>query len=187
MNKLLGFGLLFALLLFVSVSSVTVKKAFAISFSNGPCPSGEARDYMGVCYPIKECKASISAQPGSCTQSGKYAGCPSGQIKDYAGICFKESEAKVCPTCAPGSAAAAEKPSNSPPRIEAIKIPPPAEKPTSTPKIEAEKSTPFLKEVEKMKAAPHPKCHSGSYAQWITSQSKWVCFPRHIHGGYGGL
>ncbi|MGA9151860.1 MAG: hypothetical protein WBZ36_14880 [Candidatus Nitrosopolaris sp.] len=169
MNKLLWFGLLFALLLFVSVSSVTVKKAFAISFSNGPCPSGEARDYMGVCYPIKECKASISAQPGSCTQSEKYAGCPSGQIKDWAGICFKESEAKACPTCAPGSAAAAEKPSTSPP------------------KIEAEKSTPFLKDVEKMKAAPHPKCHSGSYAQWITSQSKWVCFPRHIHGGYGGL
>ncbi|MGC2574097.1 MAG: hypothetical protein WA364_21495 [Candidatus Nitrosopolaris sp.] len=85
--------------------------------------------------PLKECKASISAQPGSCTQSEKYAGCPSGQIKDWAGICFKESEAKACPTCAPGSAAAAEKPSTSTPKIEPIKIPPPAEKPRSSPEM----------------------------------------------------
>ncbi|MGA9153569.1 MAG: hypothetical protein WBZ36_23565, partial [Candidatus Nitrosopolaris sp.] len=47
MNKLLGFGLLFAILVLVSVSSVTVKKASAIYFGNGACASGEARDYMG--------------------------------------------------------------------------------------------------------------------------------------------
>ena len=66
MNKLLGFGLLFSVLVLVSVSSVTVKKASAIYFGNGPCPSGEARDYMGVCYPVKECKASLFEAAGTC-------------------------------------------------------------------------------------------------------------------------
>jgi hypothetical protein len=98
--------LLFTVLL-LSVSSISyMKKAIAA----GECPAGQAKDWAGVCYPLKECKASMFAQPGTCTQAEKYAGCPSGQIKDWAGICFKESEAKACPTCAPGSAAAAEKP-----------------------------------------------------------------------------
>jgi hypothetical protein len=67
MNKLLGFGLLFAILVLVSVYSVTVKKASAIYFGNGVCPSGEARDYLGICFPIKECKSSLFARPGSCS------------------------------------------------------------------------------------------------------------------------
>ena len=67
MNKLFGFGLLFAILVLISVSSVTVKKASAIYFGNGACPSGEARDYMGICFPIKECKSSLFARPGSCS------------------------------------------------------------------------------------------------------------------------
>jgi hypothetical protein len=127
------------------------------------------------------------AQPGTCTQSEKYAGCPFGQIKDWAGICFKESEAKACPTCAPGSAAAAEKSSTSPPKIEAIKIPPPAES-TSPTKIQAEKPStspprtcglgPCL-DFEKMKAAPRPKCNSSALKPtWIPSKSEWVCLPR---------
>jgi len=113
--------------------------------------------------------------------------CPSGQIKDWAGICFKESEAKACPTCAPGSAAAGEKSSTSAPKIEAIKIPPPAES-TSPTKIQAEKSStspprtcglgPCL-DFEKMKTAPRPKCHSSALKlTWIPSRSEWICLPR---------
>jgi hypothetical protein len=68
MNQLLGFGLLFVVLVLVSVSSSSyVKKASAIYFGNGPCPSGEARDYLGICFPIKECKSSLFARPGSCS------------------------------------------------------------------------------------------------------------------------
>ena len=104
----------------------------------GECPSGQAKDCAGVCYLLKECKASISAQPGTCTQSEKYSGWASGQIKDWAQICFKENEAKACPTCVPGSTAAAEKQSTSP---------------------QAEKSI-----SEKMKEAS-TQCHSGSYAR----------------------
>jgi hypothetical protein len=69
MNKLSGFGLLFAVLLLASVSSLIVKNASAISFTNGPCPSGEARDYMGICFAIKECKASLFAAAGTCKVS----------------------------------------------------------------------------------------------------------------------
>jgi hypothetical protein len=64
----LGFGLLFAVVVLVSVSSLTVKKASVISFTTGPCPRGEARDYMGICFPIKECKASLFAAAGTCAQ-----------------------------------------------------------------------------------------------------------------------
>ena len=47
-NKLSGFVLLFAVLVLVSVSYLTyANNASAIYFGNGPCPSGEARDYMG--------------------------------------------------------------------------------------------------------------------------------------------
>jgi len=35
----------------------------------GECPAGQAKDWAGICFPLKECKASISAQPGTCTQS----------------------------------------------------------------------------------------------------------------------
>jgi hypothetical protein len=160
MNQIAGFIILLFAALLIIVSSVTVKKASAISFTNGPCPSGEARDYMGICFPLNECKASISAQPGSCTQSEKYAGCPSGQIKDWAGICFKESEAKACPTCAPGSAAAAEKPSTSPPKIEPIKIPPPTEKPAP------------IKSTEK------PHCTHGTKPHRFPN-GMWICFYPH--------
>jgi hypothetical protein len=60
--------LMFAVLL-LSVSSATyVKKASAISFANGRCPSGEVRDYMGICFPIKECKASLFAAAGTCAE-----------------------------------------------------------------------------------------------------------------------
>lgn len=127
------------------------------------------------------------AQPGTCTQSEKYAGCPFGQIKDWAGICFKDSEAKACPTRAPGSAAAAEKSSTSPTKIQAIKIPPPAES-TSPTKIQAEKPStspprtcglgPCL-DFEKMKAVPRRKCNSSALKPtWIPSKSEWVCLPR---------
>jgi hypothetical protein len=64
MNKRAFAIMLFAILL-LSVSSVT-KNASAISFTNGPCPIGEARDYMGICFPIKECKASLFAAGGTC-------------------------------------------------------------------------------------------------------------------------
>ncbi|MGB6534053.1 MAG: hypothetical protein WBF33_38735 [Candidatus Nitrosopolaris sp.] len=37
--------------------------------SAGECPAGQAKDWAGICFPLKECKASISAQPGTCTQS----------------------------------------------------------------------------------------------------------------------
>jgi hypothetical protein len=37
--------------------------------SAGHCPAGQAKDWTGICFPLKECKASISAQPGTCTQS----------------------------------------------------------------------------------------------------------------------
>ena len=30
------------------------------------CPAGQAKDWAGICFPLKECKASISAQPGTC-------------------------------------------------------------------------------------------------------------------------
>jgi hypothetical protein len=68
MNKLLGFDLLFVVLVLVliSVYSVTVKNASAIYFGNGPCPSGETRDYMGICFPVNECKASLFAAHGTC-------------------------------------------------------------------------------------------------------------------------
>jgi hypothetical protein len=68
MNKPSGFGLLFAVLLLASVSSLTVKNTSAISFTTGPCPRGEARDYMGICFPVKECKASVFAAPGTCKE-----------------------------------------------------------------------------------------------------------------------
>jgi hypothetical protein len=32
----------------------------------GECPAGQAKDWAGICFPLKECKASISAQPGTC-------------------------------------------------------------------------------------------------------------------------
>ncbi len=32
----------------------------------GQCPAGQAKDWAGICFPLKECKASISAQPGTC-------------------------------------------------------------------------------------------------------------------------
>ena len=35
----------------------------------GECPAGQAKDWAGICFILKECKASISAQPGTCTQS----------------------------------------------------------------------------------------------------------------------
>jgi len=66
MNKLTGSAILVITVLLLSVSSVTVKKASAIYFGNGACPSGEARDYLGICFPIKECKASLFASPGTC-------------------------------------------------------------------------------------------------------------------------
>ncbi|MGB8933522.1 MAG: hypothetical protein WCC17_00275 [Candidatus Nitrosopolaris sp.] len=44
--------------------TVEDKKANAVE-----CPAGQAKDWAGICYPLKECKASISAQPGTCTQS----------------------------------------------------------------------------------------------------------------------
>lgn len=32
------------------------------------CPAGQAKDWAGICYLLKECKG-FSAQPGTCTQS----------------------------------------------------------------------------------------------------------------------
>jgi len=32
----------------------------------GECPAGKAKDWAGICFPLNECKASISAQPGTC-------------------------------------------------------------------------------------------------------------------------
>jgi hypothetical protein len=67
MNKLSGFVLLFAVLMFVSVSYLTyAKNTSAIYFGNGACPSGEARDYAGICFPLNECKASLFAAAGTC-------------------------------------------------------------------------------------------------------------------------
>jgi hypothetical protein len=66
MNKLSGFAILLFAVLLLSVSSVTVKKASAISFTTGPCPKGEARDYMGICWPVQDCKASLFAAAGTC-------------------------------------------------------------------------------------------------------------------------
>jgi hypothetical protein len=61
--------LLFTVLVLVTISSATyLNKTFAISFTNGPCPRGEARDYMGICFPVKECKASLFAAPGTCKE-----------------------------------------------------------------------------------------------------------------------
>jgi hypothetical protein len=48
-----------------SVSSVTVKKECAFYFGNGPCLTGEARDYTGGA--INECKSSLFARPGTCS------------------------------------------------------------------------------------------------------------------------
>lgn len=68
MNKLSGFAILLFTVFLLSVYSTTyIKKASAISFGTGPCPSGEARDYIGICFPVKECKASLFARPGTCT------------------------------------------------------------------------------------------------------------------------
>ena len=67
MNKLLGFGLVFAVLVLVNVSYLTyAKNASAIYFGNGACPSGEARDYMGICFPLNECKSGPFAAAGTC-------------------------------------------------------------------------------------------------------------------------
>ncbi len=67
MNKLSGFAILLFTVLVLSICSATCeKKASAISFTTGPCPSGEARDYMGICFPVKECKASLFAAHGTC-------------------------------------------------------------------------------------------------------------------------
>src|SRR5215469_8454229 len=61
--------LLFTVLL-LSVSSATyVKKASAISFTNGQCPKGELRDYMGICFPKDVCKASLFAAHGTCKET----------------------------------------------------------------------------------------------------------------------
>ena len=86
MNQRAGFAILLFAVLLLIVSSVTyLRKASAA----GESPAGQAKDWAGVCYPLKECKASIFAQPRTCTQSEKYAGCPSGQINDWAGISEK--------------------------------------------------------------------------------------------------
>ena len=70
MNKLTGFVILLFTVLVLSVCSATyVTKAFAIYFGNGACPSGEARDYIGICFPVKECKASLFAAAGTCKVS----------------------------------------------------------------------------------------------------------------------
>jgi hypothetical protein len=70
MNKLSGFVLLFAVIVLVSVSYLTyAKNASAIYFRNGACPSGEARDFMGVCYPIKECRGGPFQGAGTCSVS----------------------------------------------------------------------------------------------------------------------
>jgi hypothetical protein len=58
--------LLFTVLL-VSVSSATyAKNASAIYFGNNACPSGELRDYMGICFPKNECKSGLFAAAGTC-------------------------------------------------------------------------------------------------------------------------
>ncbi|MGB6529707.1 MAG: hypothetical protein WBF33_16490 [Candidatus Nitrosopolaris sp.] len=99
MNQLAGFVILLFAALLLIVSSVTNVKVIAqgndssekpsetgtiisspIEVKKGPtieekkasageCPSGQAKDWAGICYPLKECKASIFAQPGTCTQS----------------------------------------------------------------------------------------------------------------------
>ncbi|MGC2572832.1 MAG: hypothetical protein WA364_15080 [Candidatus Nitrosopolaris sp.] len=49
---------------------IEVKKGPTIQENKaGECPAGQANDWAGICFPFKECKASISAQPGTCTQS----------------------------------------------------------------------------------------------------------------------
>jgi hypothetical protein len=49
---------------------IEVKKGPTIQKANaGECPAGQAKDWAGICFILKECKASISAQPGTCTQS----------------------------------------------------------------------------------------------------------------------
>jgi hypothetical protein len=64
MSKLSGFVLLFAALVLVSVSYLTY--ASAIYFGNNACPSGELRDYMGICFPKNECKSGLFAAAGTC-------------------------------------------------------------------------------------------------------------------------
>ena len=65
---------------------------------------------MQVCYPLNECKASMFAQPGTCTaQSQKYPftmtnqACPSGQSRDYMGICFPADQCKPSLFAKPGT------------------------------------------------------------------------------------
>jgi hypothetical protein len=153
MNQRTGFAiLLFAVVLLIVASATHLRNASAA----GECPAGQAKDWAGVCYPLKECKGSISAQPGTCTQSERYAGCPSGQIKDWAGICFKESEAKACPTCVPGSAAAAEKPSTS-----------------TQGESTAEKTVPI-------KSTKKPHCTLGTKVTRFPS-GVWICLNPHGH------
>jgi hypothetical protein len=124
MNKLTGFAILLFTILLLIVSSVTyVKKASAIYFGNGACPSGEARDYMGICFPVKECKASLFAAPGTCTKlapepqcttvngeqhctitAWKYHGSPivgpqTGALLNKALVCKEAPQPGVLPIC----------------------------------------------------------------------------------------
>jgi plastocyanin len=53
-----------------SPGSLTISRGASVDWSNQDqkpnCPTGQARDYAGLCWPIKECKASIFGQPGTC-------------------------------------------------------------------------------------------------------------------------
>jgi len=40
-------------------------KASAIGFTNKACPTGESRDYIGICFTINECNASETQEPAS--------------------------------------------------------------------------------------------------------------------------
>jgi hypothetical protein len=83
MNKLSAVAILvFTVFVLANVSSSSyVKKASAISFTTGPCPRGEARDYMGICFPVKECKASLFAAPGTCKEfEGTVTKGPGGKV-----------------------------------------------------------------------------------------------------------
>lgn len=83
MKQLAGFAILvFAALLLIVSSGTSVKSESGTIISGpievkkgptiqekanaGECPAGQAKDWAGICFPLKECKASISAQPGTC-------------------------------------------------------------------------------------------------------------------------
>lgn len=63
-------------------SPIEVKKGRTMEKASvGECPAGQAKDWAGICFPLKECKASISAQPGTCqSEEEKTSGVLTGEL-----------------------------------------------------------------------------------------------------------